>query len=362
MWLTCHQLRSVVLSMKGPVKRAVNLTILTPTNRCVILASRPTGVAQAENFAIVTQPLPPLAPGQVRIRTAFLSVEPAMRGWIADAGNYAAPVPIGGVMRALASGHVVDSASPDYVPGDTVTGWFGWQELATVDDTAIIRRIEPDELSLCLGVLGLTGVTAYLALTGIGQPKPGETVLVSTAAGAVGSAVGQIAKLLGCRTIGIAGGAEKVAACLSDFGYDAALDYRAPGWSEQIAPLCPKGIDIYFDNTSGPISDAVLPHLAVRARVVVCGTAAIQQWSPWPTGPRVERHLLVKRARMEGFVMFDHMDRLPEAVAQLRGWIAAGRLTYREDIRDGLEACPDALASLYRGENTGKLLIRLPQA
>jgi NADPH-dependent curcumin reductase CurA len=328
-------------------------------NRRVILTSRPTGVAQAEHFAIVEAPVEAPGPGRILVRNAYLSVDPAMRGWIADPGNYSAPVAVGGVMRSLATGHVAASQHPDFAVGDAVTGWFGWQDYATVEAEAVIRKVGADELSLSLGVLGLNGVTAYLALTGIGQPQPGETVVVSTAAGAVGSAVGQIAKILGCRTVGIAGGPEKVAACVEAFGYDAAVDYRASGLGERIAAYCPGGIDVYFDNTAGAISDAVMPHLALRARIVVCGTAAIQQWNPWPAGPRVERHLLVKRARMEGFVMFDHMHRLDEAVGQLRAWIDDGRLSYREEILDGIEACPDALAGLYRGENTGKRLIRL---
>jgi len=193
----------------------------------------------------------------------------------------------------------------------------------------------------------------------IGQPRAGETVLVSTAAGAVGSAVGQIARILGCRTIGIAGGPEKARCSVDDFGYDGAIDYRGEDVGAAVARLAPEGIDIYFDNVAGAISDAVLPHLAMKGRVVVCGTASIDRWEPWPQGPRVERHLLVKRARMEGFVIFDHMDRYGDAVAQLRAWIGEGRLTWREEILDGIEACADALAGLYRGENDGKRLIRL---
>jgi NADPH-dependent curcumin reductase len=224
-----------------------------------------------------------------------------------------------------------------------------------------LRRIAETDLppSLALGVLGINGVTAYLALTRIGEPKPGQTVVVSTAAGGVGSAVGQIAKLHGCRTVGIAGGPDKVAHCLGEFGYDAAIDYRADGLGEALAVACPDGIDVYFDNTAGSISDAVLPRLSVGARVVICGTASITRWDPWPQGPRVERHLLVKRVRMQGFVIFDHMDQWDSAVGQLADWVRQGHLRYREDILSGIEACPDALAGLYRGENTGKRIIAL---
>lgn len=330
-------------------------------NRQVVLTSRPTGVAQAENFAIRDGASEPLGDGQVRIRNTFLSVEPAMRGWIADAGNYARPVAIGSVMRALAAGEIVESRHPDWPVGAQVCGWFGWQEEAVVDVSAIVRRVTEDDLplSLSLGVLGINGITAYLALTTIGEPKAGDTVLVSTAAGAVGSAVGQIAKILGCRTVGIAGGPDKVAQCLDDFGYDAAIDYRADGLPEAIVAACPDGVDVYFDNTAGRISDMVYPYLAIGARVVVCGTASIQAWDPWPTGPRVERHLLVKRARMQGFVIFDHAVRFEESIAQVADWVRSGQLTYAEDVLDGLEACPDALAGLYLGENRGKRIIRL---
>ena len=330
-------------------------------NRQVVLASRPKGVAQAEHFAIRDAPVAAPAEGQIRVRNEFLSVEPAMRGWIADRGNYSAAVEIGSVMRALAVGEIVESRHPDYRPGEIVTGWFGWQETATVDATAVVRRVAETDLprSLALAVLGINGVSALVGLTAIGEPQPGETVLVSTAAGAVGSAVGQIGKILGCRTVGVAGGPEKVAQCRDLFGYDAAIDYKARGIDEALAAACPDGVHVYFDNTSGAISDAVYPHLAVGARVVVCGTASISSWDPWPMGPRIERHLLVKRARAQGFVIFDHMDRYETSVARLADWVRSGQLRYQEDILEGLESCPDALAGLYRGENKGKRLIRL---
>lgn len=331
------------------------------THRQVVLANRPAGIAQAGDFRIETAAAEPLGEGQLRIRNHFLSVEPAMRGWIADTGNYAAPVAIGSVMRALAVGEVTESRSPDHHVGDMLVGWFGWTEAAVVDAGAVVRRIVETDLppSLALGILGINGVTAHLALTMIGAPRPGDTVLVSTAAGAVGSAVGQIARLLGCRTVGIAGGADKVAQCIDLFGYDGAIDYRGEDVGAAIDRLCPNGVDIYYDNTAGAISDAVYPRLAVGARVVICGTASIPAWDPWPSGPRVERHLLVKRARAQGFVIFDHMDRYEASVAQLADWVRAGALRYAEDVLDGIDACPDALARLYRGDNRGKLIIRL---
>jgi NADPH-dependent curcumin reductase CurA len=330
-------------------------------NRQILLKARPTGIAQAEHFEIVETPMDDCADGHILVMNHILSAEPAMRGWIADAGNYTAPVPIGSVMRALATGMVIASRHPDFAVGDVVTGWLGWQLYACVPPTAVIRKVAEKDLplSLSLGILGINGVTAHLALTGIGAPKPGETVLVSTAAGAVGSAAGQIAKIFGCRTVGITGGAQKAALCRDSFGYDVAIDYRTEGMDAAIATACPEGIHIYYDNTAGAISDAVYQHLALKARVIVCGTASIPSWDSWPSGPRVERHLLVKRARMEGFVVFDHMDKYETSIAILADWVRAGKLQYREDILEGIEACPDALAGLYRGENLGKRLIRL---
>ena len=330
-------------------------------NRQCILVSRPTGVAQAANFDIVEAEPVRIDDGEVRVRNAFLSVEPAMRGWIADKGNYSEPVAIGSVMRSLAVGTVTESSDEQFPVGTVVTGWFGWQEEAVVPASAILRKVTETDLplSLSLGILGINGVTAHLALTGIGEPKPGDTLLVSTAAGAVGSAVGQIGRLLGCRTIGITGGADKVRLCRDRFGYDEAYDYKDPDFPIAIANTCLEGVDVYFDNTAGAISDAVMPHLAIGARVVVCGTASLSQWDPWPQGPRVERHLLVKRARMQGFVIFDHLDQWDRSVTRLADWIRSGDLVYEEDVLAGIEACPDALAGLYRGENKGKRVVRL---
>jgi NADPH-dependent curcumin reductase len=330
-------------------------------NRQVRLKARPSGIPQAEHFEIVTAPVPEPAEGQVLVRNIFLSVEPAMRGWVSSVANYSEPVPIGGVMRSFTVGRVTASRHPDYRPGEVVTGLFGWQDYAAVDASSIQRRITATDLpmSTALGVLGLNGLTAYFALLELGQPKAGETVAVSTAAGAVGSCVGQIAKIKGCRTIGIAGGAEKAALCRDEYGYEVAIDYRAGDLKARIAAACPKGIDVYFDNTAGEISDAVLENLAIGARVVICGTASVASWNPPPLGPRVERHLLVKRARMQGFLVFDYVDRYPEGLQALTDWVRAGRIRYREDILEGIEQAPGAIAGLYRGENLGKRLVRI---
>lgn len=330
-------------------------------NRQVRLKSRPTGIPKPDNFEIVTASLPDIADRQFVVRNEYLSVEPAMRGWVSAVANYSTPVGIGEVMRAFSAGTIIASRHPNYREGDTVMGMLGWQEYAVSDGSTITRKVKEEDLplSLSLGVLGLNGVTAYFGLLDLGQPRPGDTIVVSTAAGAVGSAVGQIAKLAGCRTVGLTGGAVKCKLCREEFGYDEAIDYKAGGLSDALARACPRGVDVYFDNTAGPISDAVLQQLAMGARVVICGTASIPSWYPPPTGPRVERHLLVKRARMSGLLIFDYQHRYEEAFGRLANWVRDGRLRYREDIVDGIEHCPGAIAELYRGENLGKRLIRL---
>lgn len=335
--------------------------MLPAQQRRIVLAARPHGIPQAEHFRLEAVALPSLQPGEFLVRNQFLSIEPAMRGWVNAAANYSDPVPVGGVMRSFAAGRVVASRHAGYAEGDTVMGMLGWQEYAVSDGTGIRRKVRETDLplSLSLGVLGINGVTAYFALTEVGEPRPGDTVVVSTAAGAVGSAAGQIARLMGCRTVGITGGAAKVALCQDEFGFDAAVDYKSPGFADALAAVCAQGVDVYYDNTGGAITDAVLPLINKRARIVVCGTASVASWEPWPTGPRVERHLLNKAARMQGFLVWDYEHRYEEAVARLAAWVRGGQLRYREEIRDGLEHAPDAIASLYRGDNLGKRLIRL---
>jgi NADPH-dependent curcumin reductase CurA len=330
-------------------------------NRQVRLKSRPTGIPQADNFEIVATPVPEIADKQFLVRTEYLSVEPAMRGWVAAVANYSTPVGIGEVMRAFSAGKVVASRHPNYREGDAVMGMLGWQEYAISDGSSITRKVKESDLplSLSLGVLGLNGVTAYFGLLDVGQPRPGDTVVVSTAAGAVGSAVGQIARLMGCRTVGLTGGPTKSKLCREEFGYDEVIDYKSSGLADALSKACPRGVDVYFDNTAGTISDAVLPQLAIGARVVICGTASVATWDPPPTSPRVERHILVKRARMAGFLIFDYQHRYEEAVTRLAEWVRQGRLRYREEISDGIENCRGAIAELYSGKNLGKRLIRL---
>ena len=331
------------------------------SNRSIRIASRPVGIPQAEHFYLHTGPLPNLQAGQLLIRNQWLSVEPAMRGWLADASNYSAPIGIGEVMRSLCVGTVVASLAPGFVPGDVVMGWFGWQDYAAVPPDRVVRKITGSDLpvSLYLGVLGLNGVTAATALDQIGQPQPGDTVVVSTAAGGVGSCVGQLAKWQGCTTVGLTSSPEKVRACREVFGYDHVINYTTEDVAQALRHACPEGVDVYFDNTAGAISDAVMQQLAVGARVVICGTASVAQWNPVPLGPRVERVLLTRRARMQGFLLFDHMDTYDQHVEQLAQRVRSGQLAYREDISDGLESAMPAIAQLYRGENLGKRLIRL---
>jgi NADPH-dependent curcumin reductase CurA len=330
-------------------------------NRQVRLKSRPIGIPQAEHFEIVNVPLSDLGDNEVLVQNIYLSVEPAMRGWVSDVANYSEPVPLGAVMRAFAVGRVEASRHSDFRPGEFVTGMFGWQDYAAVEVKIVQRKITETDLpiSTSLGVLGLNGLTAYFGLLEVGEPKTGETVVVSTAAGAVGSCVGQIAKIKGCRTVGITGGPEKARICRDEFRYDKAIDYKADNFDLALAEACPEGVDVYYDNTAGTISDEVLKHLRVGPRVVICGTASIANWEPIPEGPRVERHLLIKRARMQGFLVLDYAERYPEALQELTQWVRQGLIQYREDILEGIEQAPGSIAGLYRSENLGKRLIRI---
>lgn len=334
------------------------------SNLQVILKTRPVGVPQAEHFELVRTPVGEPGHGQVLIRIAYVSVDPAMRGWVNAAANYAQPVAIGAVMKSFAVGRIVASRDPKWQAGDIVTGLFGWQQWAVVDTAVIDRKLDPAllgklPLSAALGVLGLNGVTAYFGLLEIGQPRPGQTVVVSSAAGSVGSCVGQIAKIAGCRTVGIAGGERKVAMIKDSFGFDAAVDYKSPSFIADLRAACPNGVDVYFDNTSGAISDAVVRMLNARARVVICGTVAHTEWDPPPIGPRIERQLLVTRSRMEGFIAPDYQHRWDEAYRWLSRWLQEGRISVVEEVLEGLESAPASVAGMYRGENVGKRVIRV---
>lgn len=331
-------------------------------NRRVVLVDRPKGVPGPEFFALDTEETPDPGVGEFLVHNRFLSVEPAMRGWVNDAPNYSPPVPVGDVMRAFAVGEVIKSNNPAFKEGEVISGLFGWQRYAVSDGSSVITRMAGIDQppSYALGILGLNGITAYCGLIYQGEPTPGETVVVSTAAGSVGSSVGQIARIKGCRTVGITGGPEKVRQCLDEFNYDVSIDYKnTADLKSAIAEASPDGVDIYFDNTCGPISDAVMENLSLHARVIICGTASIPDWIPIPTGPRVHRQLLVNRARMSGLLIFDYKKHYGEAVQNLSKWIDDGKIQVREHILDGMEHAPGAIEMLYRGENQGKLLIRV---
>ncbi|KMO39804.1 alcohol dehydrogenase [Methylobacterium aquaticum] len=327
-------------------------------NRRVLLARRPTGIPQPDDFSLDAVPVPEPGPGEILVRNLYLSVDPAQRGWASAEANYSQPVPLGGVMRALAVGVVVRSNAPDVAEGEFLYGWFGWQDYAAVPVSAIFRRCtEPVPLSAHAGLLGLNGLTAYLGFVELGRPLPGETVLVSTAAGAVGSLVGQIARILGCHPLGLTGDDAKVARCRDAYGYAAAWNYRTEDWAAALAREAPEGVNVYFDNVGGPILDAALRRMAVGGRIVQCGTASVANWAETPTGPRVEREILTRRLVWSGFVVLDHKARFEEAITALAGWYAEGRITLDEDVSKGIEGAPGAIASLYRGENRGKRLI-----
>ena len=331
-------------------------------NRQVWLRSRPNGIPMAEDFAIRVADVPEPGAGQILVRNSFVSVDPAMRGWIADKSTYWPRLEVGDTMRAYAVGEVLESRHPGYVAGDKIMGIFGWQDYAAIEEGAVYYKVRDDALplSLWLGVLGLNGLTAYFGMTEVCRPKPGETVVVSTAAGAVGSAAGQIAKIKGCRVVGITGGPEKVRQCLEEFGFDAAIDYKAtPKIDAALKDACPNGVDAYFDSTSGAIHDAVLRQINLHARIAICGTASYASWDPWNEGPRPERHLLVKRATMQGFLTPDFEDKYDQALADLSTWIREGRLRYREELLDGIDKAPGSISTLYSGANSGKLVIRL---
>ena len=331
------------------------------TNRRVLLTSRPKGVPEADHFTVEDSAVPEIKDGEFLVKTEYWSVDPAMRGWTNAGPNYLPPVEIGAVMRSFAVGAVVASRHPDYAEGEVVSGMFGWQRYAVSDGSNVDRKVEEKDLppSLALGVLGLNGVTAYFGLTEGCEPKQSDTVVVSTAAGAVGSAVGQIANILGCRTVGITGNADKVALCVESLGYDAAINYREDGLDEALKAACPDGIDCYFDNTSGSISDTVMTQLAIGARITICGVVAITDWDPLPVGPRVHRQLIVARARMQGFLVLDYKARYGEAIAQLATWVREGKLARNEHILEGADATPGAIRMLYEGQNNGKLLVHV---
>lgn len=329
-------------------------------NRQVQLIRRPEAIPQADDFALAETPVPEPGDGQFRVRNIYLSADPAQRGWASAEANYSQPVPLGGVMRALAVGVVEASRCAEVQEGEYLYGWFGWQDYAVAGPEAIVVRARlPLPLAQFAGLTGINGLSAYLGLTRLGRPEAGDTLLVTTAAGAVGSLVGQIGKRLGCRTIGLTGDDAKVARCLSDYGYDAAFNYRETDLATALTEAAPDGINVFFDNVGGEMLDTGLRHMAIGGRVVQCGTASIPVWTPAPIGPRNEREVLTRRLVWSGFLIFDYMDQLDEAAAELARWHEAGDTRLDLDIRHGIEQARGAIADLYAGRNTGKLLIRI---
>lgn len=335
-------------------------TRMTATNRQFRLAARPVGLPRGSDWTLVEEPVPQPGEGEFLVRNEYISLDPAMRGWMNEGKSYVPPVAIGEVMRAYSAGEVMASNHPKFPVGSRVAGLFGVQEYALSDgkgarivDTALAP------LPVYLGVLGMTGMTAYFGLLDVGEAKEGDTVVVSGAAGAVGGVVGQVAKIKGCRVVGIAGGEEKCRYLVDELGFDAAIDYKREDVRAALRQHCPKGIDVYFDNVGGDILDAALANLALHARVVVCGAISQYNATEGVRGPSNYLSLLVNRARMQGMVVFDYASRYGEAARDMGAWLAQGKMTSREDIVEGFDTFPDALLRLFRGDNTGKLLLKV---
>ncbi|MGW7658758.1 NADP-dependent oxidoreductase [Streptomyces sp. NPDC054756] len=333
---------------------------MSATNHQVRLAARPVGEPRPTDWEHTREPVGEPGDGEFLVQVLYLSIDPAMRGWMNAGRSYIRPVEIGEVMRAGAIGRVIASRHSGFAVGDHVSGSFGVQEFC-VSDGRGVTTVDPEAAPLptYLGALGMSGLTAYFGLVDIGRPEPGQTVVVSGAAGAVGSVAGQVAKALGCRVVGIAGGEEKCRLVVDEFGFDAAIDYRGEDIRKALRTHAPDGVDVYFDNVGGDVLDAVLPRLARGARVIVCG-AVSQYNSTEPKGPANYLSLLVNRATMTGMVVFDYADRYGEGVARLARWRAEGRLTSLEDVATGgVAAFPDTLMRLFRGENRGKLVLKI---
>jgi NADPH-dependent curcumin reductase len=329
-------------------------------NRQIVLSERPVGIPQPAHFSLVETPVPEPRDGEFLIENHYLSVDPAQRGYVNDENNYAPPVPIGDVMRAMTVGKIIATRCAGVHEGDYYYGWFGWQDYCAATPATILRKVDPDQapLSTGAGLLGINGLTAYLALHDIGKPKPGETVLVTAAAGAVGSIVGQLAKQAGARPVAVVGSDAKGKQCMAEYGYDAYVNYKKP-LDAALREACPKGIDVFFDNTSGEIADTVYGQMALFGRVIQCGTMAIASWVPTPTGPRRDREILTRRLRVQGFVIFDHAARFDATAAALADMLRDGDLRYAEDIDTDIAGAPQALVDVYSGRNRGKKLIKL---
>jgi NADPH-dependent curcumin reductase CurA len=342
-------------------------TVTTPINHQVRLARRPVGLPVRADWSFTAEPVSEPDEGGVLVKTLALSLDPAMRGWMNEGKSYVAPVGIDEVMRAGGIGAVFASKNPKFAPGDRVSGALGVQEYARFDAAQLAKGalvkidLRAGTLTQWLNVLGMPGMTAYFGLLDVGQAKPGETVVVSGAAGAVGQTVGQLAKIKGCRAVGIAGGPAKCRWVVEELGFDACIDYKAGPIKDGLKANCPSGVDIYFDNVGGEILDTVLTRINRKARIVICGAISQYNNTDAVKGPANYLSLLVNRARMEGMVVFDYADRFGPAVAELAGYLKDGRIKSREDVVEGFDTFPETLLKLFRGENFGKLVLQVAQ-
>ncbi len=328
-------------------------------NQSVVLRRRPSDMPRAEDFELVTSPIPTPAPGEVVTRAIFLSIDPYMRGRLADRKSYATPTQIGEVVTGETVGQVVASADPGFAVGDIAVGARGW-ETHTLSKATALTRLVPGRapLSAYLGVLGMPGVTAYTGMTDIAKAQPGDTVVISAASGAVGSVAGQLAKRAGARVVGIAGGPDKCLFVQESLGFDACVDHRAMNLSDQLTDACPKGIDVYFENVGGSVQEAVFAQLNVFARVVMCGMVSQYNEAQFPPGPNLG-FMVAKRVLMQGMLVSDKPERFAEWRALAEPWVADGSLAYRETVINGLENAPDALAMVLDGSNFGKMIVRV---
>jgi NADPH-dependent curcumin reductase len=330
-------------------------------NRQWLLARRPQGAIQDSDFNLVETEAPMPGEGEVLVRNTLLSCDPTQRGWIAF-DTYLPAVKIGEVVRSLGAGRIEASNHPDFAVGDMVSGLVGWQDAVVMRPNGQLNKLPPGApLELAMSALGATGITAYFGLLDVGRPVAGETVVISGAAGATGSVVGQIARIKGCRAIGIAGGPEKCRWLTDEAGFDAAIDYKSESVPARLKELCPKGIDIFFDNVGGDILDAALARLAMRGRVVLCGGIASYNATELPPGPKNYLNLVVQRGRMEGFLVLDYVPRAAEAIGALAGWVQAGKIKTKVDVQQGLENAPATLRRLFEGRNDGKQLLRIAE-
>ena len=335
---------------------------MAEANRRFLLAERPTGPVDENTYDLVSEPVPEIGDGEALVRVKWISIDPTNRTWIGEVPTYLPPVAIGEVMRGLGLGEVVESKNGNFPVGALVNGLTGWQDYAVISDENPLMVV-PDgveaEPAQLLGMLGMTGCTAYFGMLEIGEPKEGETVVVSAAAGAVGTVAGQLAKMKGARVVGIAGGPDKCAWLTDELGFDAAVDYKADDWREQLAAATPDGIDVDFENVGGEIMDAVFARLNLRARVALCGLISGYNEEEPPAGPRSFGNLLINRVRLQGFIILDYYPRFGEAIRDLSNWVAEGRIRSEQTVVEGFEQLPNALNMLFAGENMGKLVVHI---